>query len=153
MPDSTSHEPEWKTRRERIDPMLTLQGWTIAPFHPSTPLDSLRHHAVTEFETENGPADFALFVEGKLLGIVDPGGWTAANPRTKRNRPSCGSPLQACRPHRSQSQRGNRPSGESDAGDSRQSVSRGTGADRGGTGPTRGQRLRTGGGVVGADQG
>ncbi len=71
MPSSTPHEPEWKTRRERIDPMLTLQGWAITRFDPSIPVDSLRHHAVTEYETENGPADYALFVEGKLLGIVE----------------------------------------------------------------------------------
>ena len=28
-------------------------------------------HAVEEYPTSNGPADYALFVNGKLLGIVE----------------------------------------------------------------------------------
>ena len=28
-------------------------------------------HAVEEYPTANGPADYALFVEGRLLGILE----------------------------------------------------------------------------------
>ena len=35
-------------------------------------LQCLRHfHAVEEYPTETGPADYALFVNGKLLGIIE----------------------------------------------------------------------------------
>ncbi|NJM79275.1 MAG: hypothetical protein HC854_05995, partial [Flavobacterium sp.] len=32
---------------------------------------ALANHAVEEYPTEHGPADYALFVNGKLLGIVE----------------------------------------------------------------------------------
>ena len=32
---------------------------------------ALTHHAVTEYPTSNGPADYALFVNGRLLGIIE----------------------------------------------------------------------------------
>jgi type I restriction enzyme R subunit len=64
-------ESEYLTRRKRIDPMLEAQGWTIAPFDPSLPASLYTHHAVTEYPTDNGPADYALFVGGQLLGIVE----------------------------------------------------------------------------------
>lgn len=31
----------------------------------------LSGHAVEEYQTENGPADYALFVKGRLLGIIE----------------------------------------------------------------------------------
>ena len=63
--------PESRTRRDRIDPALRAAGWTVAPWRPETDLSRCRHHALTEYPTANGPADYALFVDGQLLGIVE----------------------------------------------------------------------------------
>jgi type I restriction enzyme R subunit len=38
---------------------------------PTCPARYYSRHAVTEFPTANGPADYALFVEGQPLGIVE----------------------------------------------------------------------------------
>ena len=40
----------------------------VQSFDPALAYD---HHAVTEYPTDNGPADYALFVAGRLLGIVE----------------------------------------------------------------------------------
>jgi type I restriction enzyme R subunit len=64
-------EPEAETRRKRIDPLLAGAGWQVAPFDSSRPQTRLTHHAVTEYPTANGPADYALWVDGQLLGIVE----------------------------------------------------------------------------------
>jgi len=65
------HEPEWLTRKKRIDGRLQARGWTIIPFRDDLDYSQLTHHAVTEFSTSNGPADYALFVNGILLGILE----------------------------------------------------------------------------------
>ena len=64
-------ESEGVTRRQRIDPLLRRWGWTIERFIPGWPTSAYTHHAVTEYPTANGPADYALFVDGILLGIVE----------------------------------------------------------------------------------
>lgn len=66
-------EPEWLTRKRRIDTQLKAlrPAWEIVPFREGMDLARLTHHAVTEFPTANGPADYALFVKGKLLGILE----------------------------------------------------------------------------------
>ncbi len=64
-------EAEWRTRAARIDPRLRQQGWEIIPFDPARPLSSYTRHAVTEYPTANGPADYALFVNGRVLGIFE----------------------------------------------------------------------------------
>jgi len=71
MTPQPSLESERKTRKKRIDPRLKQWGWDIVPFNPSKPLSGYRHHAIEEFPTANGPADYALVVDGKLLGIVE----------------------------------------------------------------------------------
>jgi type I restriction enzyme R subunit len=65
------HESEWLTRKKRIDPQFKALGWQIVPFDPARPLSALTHHAITEFETANGPADYAFCVAGELLGITE----------------------------------------------------------------------------------
>jgi type I restriction enzyme R subunit len=67
----TRHESERTTRKNRIDPLLRAQGWTIVPFDPDTPWNRYTTHAVTEFETADGPADYALFVRGRPLAVVE----------------------------------------------------------------------------------
>ena len=63
-------ELEWKTRKERIDKKLSA-SWNIIKYYPELNFASLTNHAVEEFPTTNGPADYALFVNGKLLGIIE----------------------------------------------------------------------------------
>ena len=64
-------ESEAATRRKRVDPLLKAQGWEIVPYVPGRPLSSYTHHAITEYPTSNGPADYAFVVAGQLLGIVE----------------------------------------------------------------------------------
>jgi len=66
-----SHESERRTRKRRVDPRLKQWGWEVTPFNPSRPLSEYRRHAIEEFPTANGPADYALVVDGQLLGVVE----------------------------------------------------------------------------------
>src|SRR5687767_12520789 len=67
------NESEWQTRKKRID--LRLQSispsWKVIRFNNGLDLSSLHCHAVEELPTANGPADYGLFVRGKLLGIIE----------------------------------------------------------------------------------
>jgi len=64
-------ESEWLTRKKRVDGRLTALGWKIARFSESIVLTFLDRVAVEELPTASGPADYGLFVGGKLLGIVE----------------------------------------------------------------------------------
>ena len=66
-------EAEWKTRKNRIDTKLKKlsQPWDIVPYKPGLDVTKLKRVAVTEYPTENGPADYALFVDGQFLGIIE----------------------------------------------------------------------------------
>ena len=66
-------EAEWQTRKERIDTRLrsAQPPWKIIPYKDGLDFASLSCHAVTELPTANGPADYGLFVNGSLLGIVE----------------------------------------------------------------------------------
>ncbi len=66
-------ESERKTRKTRIDAQLKAlyPAWKIIPYKEDLDLTSLDRHAVEEFPTDSGPADYALFVKGKLLGIIE----------------------------------------------------------------------------------
>ncbi len=66
-------ELEWKTRKERVDRKLkSLQpAWSIVKYRPGIDVASLACHAVEEYPTRSGPADYALFVKGRLLGIIE----------------------------------------------------------------------------------
>ncbi len=65
------HEQEWKTRKLRVDPRLRAAGWRLTKFDPSRSLESYDRCAIEEYETNNDPADYALCVGGKILGIVE----------------------------------------------------------------------------------
>ena len=56
--------------RQTIDQMLTNSGWQIQNLNQLDPLayDGI---AVREYPTDSGPADYALFVRGKLLGVME----------------------------------------------------------------------------------
>jgi type I restriction enzyme R subunit len=64
-------ESEAQTRKTRIDTKLRDARWTIVPSKDSINLASLTHHAIEEYPTANGPADYALVSAGQLLGVVE----------------------------------------------------------------------------------
>jgi type I restriction enzyme, R subunit len=64
-------ESEKRTRKERIDPRLINAGWGISPFSPSKSLAQYQDTGIEEYPTNNGPADYGLCVDGRLLGIVE----------------------------------------------------------------------------------
>lgn len=66
-----SKEPEHITRKYRIDKQLKSLGWKIVPCSESFNKSLLTAHAVEEYTTLKGPADYALFVNGNLLGILE----------------------------------------------------------------------------------
>ena len=70
---NSGHEAEWLTRKTRIDTRLRSLNpqWQIIPWREGLDTSKLTCHAVTEFPTENGPADYALFVDGILIGIIE----------------------------------------------------------------------------------
>jgi type I restriction enzyme R subunit len=70
VPHSSS-ESEWLTRKKRIDPKLKALGWKVVPHDDNADLSSYSRHAIEEFPTANGPADYALVVNGQLLGVVE----------------------------------------------------------------------------------
>lgn len=68
---SYTDESERQTRRVRIDTKLRALGWSIVDHEEGLVHASLTAHAVREYPTENGPADYALFVGGAWLGILE----------------------------------------------------------------------------------
>jgi len=70
---SMGEELEWKTRRDRINTKLKAltPTWSIIKYRDGLDTSKLKCHAVEEYPTANGPADYALFVSGKLLGIIE----------------------------------------------------------------------------------
>lgn len=66
-----SHESEKETRKKRIDKRLKDQGWDVVPYRLGSDTSLFTKHAIEEYPTQNGPADYALFVDGRLLGIIE----------------------------------------------------------------------------------
>jgi type I restriction enzyme R subunit len=66
-----NYESEKQTRKRRIDPQLRDRGWTVAPYDPARPLSWYPNCAIEEFPTANGPADYALCVDGAILGVIE----------------------------------------------------------------------------------
>lgn len=67
------NESEWVTRKTIIDEKLKslTSSWNIIPYRSNLDLSRLDKCAVEEFPTVHGPADYAFFVKGKLLGILE----------------------------------------------------------------------------------
>jgi type I restriction enzyme R subunit len=65
------NELEKKTREERIDKKLESCGWQIVNYDPKIQLSSYTCHAVREYPTDSGPVDYALFFEGKIIGLIE----------------------------------------------------------------------------------
>ena len=65
-------ESERITRKTRIDPRLKHAQWTsILPFDEHHALIPASPTAVEEWPTTNGPADYALCADGRILGVVE----------------------------------------------------------------------------------
>lgn len=63
-------ELEWKTRKERIDKNLS-KDWIIIDYNNGLNTSILTNHAVTEYPTATGPADYVFFVNGKLVAALE----------------------------------------------------------------------------------
>ncbi len=71
MPSDPQRESERRTRRERIDPKLEAAGWSIVRAGTDSNPALYSRHALEEFPTANGPADYGLVVDGQLVGVVE----------------------------------------------------------------------------------
>ena len=58
------------TARIRIDAQLSAAGWTVQNVEQLN-LSASRGLAVRELRSQDGPADYILFVDGKALGVVE----------------------------------------------------------------------------------
>lgn len=66
-PSNTKLEQE---TRQEIDNKLEAAGWVIQDKNRLNLYQSLGV-AVREMDTDSGPADYMLFIDGKACGIVD----------------------------------------------------------------------------------
>ena len=62
---------EAQTRKKLIDVQLAAAGWKVVPYNEHTPFATLNRVAVEEYPTKTGPADYALWIGGQLLGVVE----------------------------------------------------------------------------------
>src|ERR1051325_681225 len=69
MPEE--QEREWQTRKRRIDGRLIAQGWKVVPFDASRDLSAYSRHAIEEYPTDYGPADYVLVSNGRILAVVE----------------------------------------------------------------------------------
>lgn len=69
MTDNINQNPE-QIARDRIDEMLTDSGW-IVQSKTKVDLSASKGIAVREYQTDVGPADYALLVDRKPVGIVE----------------------------------------------------------------------------------
>jgi type I restriction enzyme, R subunit len=58
-------ESEWLTRRRRIDPLLDAAGWPVPKGRSNAAFRT------EEEETAHGPADYALWLDDRVVGIVE----------------------------------------------------------------------------------
>lgn len=68
---STTKYSEWLTRKRLIDPQLESIGWKVRPYSAELDLVNSEPLAIEEYPTDNGPADYALCVDGQILGIIE----------------------------------------------------------------------------------
>ena len=61
-------EKEWQTRKDRIDPRLDAAGWPLWKGKGSPKAGAFR---TEEEPTANGPADYALWLGGRIIGVVE----------------------------------------------------------------------------------
>ena len=66
-----SEENEWLTRRQRIDPRLRDAGWAVSKLGQGSLSGSTNAQAVVEYPTSNGPADYAMWNDGRWLAVAE----------------------------------------------------------------------------------
>src|ERR1043166_8277812 len=64
----TNEELEWKTRKKRVDPKLDAAGWKRPRSGASRDGKPFRSE---EEETDTGPADYALWLDDHVVGVVE----------------------------------------------------------------------------------
>ncbi|GAB7015444.1 type I restriction endonuclease subunit R [Methanogenium cariaci] len=64
-------ESEQQTRKKRIDPKLQAAGWKVVPFTEIKDLTAYDRCAIEEYPTKRGPADYALCMDGAIIGVVE----------------------------------------------------------------------------------
>jgi len=69
MPENINQNPE-QIARDKIDQMLILAGWVVQS-KKKINLNVSKGVAVSEYQTDVGPADYVLFVERKPVGIIE----------------------------------------------------------------------------------
>jgi type I restriction enzyme R subunit len=62
-------DPEWQVRKQRLDPRLDHLGWHRKT--AATATTAALPYRIEEYETTNGPADYALGVGTDILGVVE----------------------------------------------------------------------------------
>jgi len=67
-PADAVSEPEWRTRKSRIDPKLQATGW---PLFPKGTTSLRTPYRTEEEETDNGPADYPLWLDRHVTAIVE----------------------------------------------------------------------------------
>lgn len=71
---SASASPnEWQTRKRFIDARLKALNppWQVMPHQAGMDTSQLHLCAVEEYPTATGPADYALFLHGKFVGVIE----------------------------------------------------------------------------------
>ena len=68
MSNAEADELERQSHKRRIGFRREARGWAIVP--ADTPR-TLTPQPVIEYETAHGPADYALNVDGRILGVVE----------------------------------------------------------------------------------
>jgi type I restriction enzyme R subunit len=74
MTGASPKNSEFLTRKELIDRRITDSGWRIVrqnAFDSDKPMTAYDRCAIEEYPTDNGPADYALIVNGHILGVVE----------------------------------------------------------------------------------
>ena len=71
MPPATPANSEWLTRKRLIDGQLKATGWRVLPYARDKSLASLDRCAIEEYETANGPADYALCLNSQIVAILE----------------------------------------------------------------------------------
>jgi predicted type IV restriction endonuclease len=61
-----SMESEWLTRKRRIDPLLDAAGWPVRR-------EGNAAFRTEEDESAHGPADYALWLDGRVVGTTTSG--------------------------------------------------------------------------------
>ena len=69
MSEVLAMTPEERAR-QLIDARLAQSGWVVQDLKKVNPMASLGV-AVREYPTSTGPVDYALFVDGKPVGVIE----------------------------------------------------------------------------------